>query len=215
MTPPLLHTWKEQRLWLTAARCIYWEEERTLIASDLHLGKTGHFRKAGIAVPQSVYKEDLQRLLQLIGHFRAERLLVVGDFFHSRENAELNLFSRWRSDVAHVRFTLVRGNHDILKGSWYADNDIEVVEGSLSMPPFSFVHEPGAAGDGTYAFCGHLHPGIFLRGGGKQSLSLPCYYFGKEFCILPAFSRFTGLALIRPERGDRIFAIADNNLIAL
>ncbi len=64
-------------------RCLYWEEERSLILSDLHFGKTGHFRKAGIAVPQSVYREDLLRLLSLIQYFQPRQLLVVGDLFHS------------------------------------------------------------------------------------------------------------------------------------
>ena len=30
---------------------MFWEEEKALIVSDLHFGKTGHFRKSGIAVP--------------------------------------------------------------------------------------------------------------------------------------------------------------------
>ena len=63
MNPPVLYQLCDQKLWLSAERCIFWEEQSALIVSDLHLGKTGHFRKAGIAVPQSVFKEDLQHLL--------------------------------------------------------------------------------------------------------------------------------------------------------
>ena len=60
---------KDQQLCLSSDRSIYWEEEKALVVSDLHIGKTGHFRKAGIAVPQSVFKEDLQRLVSLIQYF--------------------------------------------------------------------------------------------------------------------------------------------------
>jgi metallophosphoesterase superfamily enzyme len=54
-----------------------------LIVSDLHFGKTGHFRKSGIAVPQSVYKKDLQRLFHQVQYFQPRKLIVVGDLFHS------------------------------------------------------------------------------------------------------------------------------------
>ncbi len=61
-----------QQFWLTTDRTMYWEEEKALIVSDLHFGKTGHFRKSGIAVPASVYKEDLQRLIVQIQYFQPE-----------------------------------------------------------------------------------------------------------------------------------------------
>ena len=63
MQAPVLHKLHQQTLWLTAQRSIFWEEQKTLIVSDLHFGKTGHFRKSGIPVPQTIYKEDLQRLV--------------------------------------------------------------------------------------------------------------------------------------------------------
>ena len=81
----LLH---KQTLWLSPERCIYWEEQKALIVSDLHFGKTGHFRKSGIPVPQNIYKEDLQRLVSQIQHFNASHLIVVGDLFHSVANKE-------------------------------------------------------------------------------------------------------------------------------
>ena len=67
MVLPFSYRIKGQQLWLSADRCIFWEEEKALIVSDLHFGKTGHFRKSGIAIPPSVYKEDLQRLVVEFG----------------------------------------------------------------------------------------------------------------------------------------------------
>jgi metallophosphoesterase superfamily enzyme len=49
---------KQQTLWLSPERCLFWEEDKSLIISDIHLGKSGHFRKAGIGIPQAVFKED-------------------------------------------------------------------------------------------------------------------------------------------------------------
>ncbi len=69
-----------------------------LLLSDLHFGKTGHFRKEGIAVPQAIYKEDLQRLVTQIQFFKPQQVVVIGDMFHSHANKELDLFKKWRND---------------------------------------------------------------------------------------------------------------------
>src|ERR1700744_2358737 len=124
MQPAFPYRLRGQQLWLSPHRCLYWEEERSLILSDLHFGKTGHFRKAGIAVPQSVYREDLLRLLSLIQYFQPRQLLVVGDFFHSRKKKELSLFRRWREDFPHLGIRLILGNHDILQDNWYEEAGI-------------------------------------------------------------------------------------------
>jgi hypothetical protein len=43
-------------------------------------------------------------------------------------------------------------------------------------------------------------------------MTLPCFYFGKDQGILPAFGSFTGMALIAPQKDDRIFVIAENKI---
>src|SRR3954467_15040123 len=107
MQAPLLYKLHEQNLWLSAQRSIFWEEQKALIVSDLHFGKTGHFRKSGIAVPQSVFKEDIQRLVAQIQFFKPSVLLVVGDMFHSHANKELELFEKWRDDFSHLNIRLI------------------------------------------------------------------------------------------------------------
>ncbi|HEY1022611.1 MAG TPA: metallophosphoesterase, partial [Flavisolibacter sp.] len=119
MQAPLLHKIHGQNLWLSAQRSLFWEEEKALVVSDLHFGKTGHFRKSGIAVPQTVYKEDMQRLVSLLHYFKPSQLIVVGDFFHSSANIELDWFKRWRENFSALKITLVKGNHDILTDAWY------------------------------------------------------------------------------------------------
>ncbi|HET6255213.1 MAG TPA: ligase-associated DNA damage response endonuclease PdeM [Puia sp.] len=220
MQPAFPYHLRSQQLWLSPHRCIYWEEERSLVLSDLHFGKTGHFRKAGIAVPQSIYREDLLRLLSLIQYFQPKQLLIVGDLFHSRENKELELFLRWRNDFPDLGMRLVLGNHDILHAGWYAKAGIVVNEGVLRMGGFAFVHDIGdveeseAGGEmgedsagAPYYFSGHLHPGIRISGLGKQSLQFPCFYFGERYAILPAFGRFTGMVSIDPGAESNVFAI--------
>lgn len=215
MKAPVSHKIKQQTFWLSAQRTIFWEEQKTLILSDLHLGKTGHFRKAGIAVPQAVYKEDLQRLLNLLHYFSPTQLIIVGDLFHSHANLELELFKRWRNNFPHLNIQLVKGNHDILKKDWYADCAIHVIEDTLTIERFSFTHDQCDVAGAEYSFCGHIHPGIMLNGLGKQTLRFPCFYFTAEHCILPAFGKFTGLATVQPSKKDVVYAIVEDEVFKL
>jgi DNA ligase-associated metallophosphoesterase len=208
MQPPFSYRIKEQQLWLSPERCIFWEEEKALVLSDLHFGKTGHFRKSGIAVPASVYKEDLHRLLTQIQYFQPKQLLIVGDLFHSLENKELELFRRWREDLSHLTVRLIKGNHDILEEGWYGEAGILVHKDLLEIGAFGFIHDITESNHcSAYCFSGHIHPGVWISGMGKQALRFPCFYFGEGYAVLPAFSRFTGTASINAAPGSNVFAI--------
>lgn len=215
MHPPLKHIIHNQTLWLSAGRVIFWEEENALILADLHFGKTGHFRKAGIGVPQTVYKEDLQRLIALIQFFKPVKLIVVGDMFHSRSNTELELFKKWRNDLPALGVHLVKGNHDILQQQWYDQAAIMVHSDRLTIKNFIFMHDAGGIDivpSGAYFFCGHIHPGIRIDGVARQSLHFPCFHFASMGCTLPAFSKFTGMINVRRNTADKVFAIAEGKV---
>jgi uncharacterized protein len=218
LSAPLRFIFKNQTLWLSDARCIFWEEEKILIVSDLHFGKSGHFRKSGIGIPQNIFKEDLQRLFAEIQFFKPKILLVAGDMFHSSANKELDFFTKWRKDISQIDFYLVRGNHDILSKKFYTEANIRVFENKMSIGNFCFTHDIGASCDDAenlFTFSGHIHPGIRLNGAGNQSLMLPCFYFSKEYAVLPAFSAFTGLAKIKPAKSDHVFALVENSVIKI
>ncbi len=244
---PVHHTIYGNTFWLLAQKALYWEEQKTVILSDLHLGKTGHFRKEGIAVPQGVYKNDLHRLFDIIQQYKPDQLIIAGDMFHSKMNREVDLFTRWRKDVSQLYIHLIKGNHDILHDDNYAQADIKVTDCSFAMERFCFVHDindvdfetstvnsqsangktekvktikkPGTSVNHNvqekqhYYFSGHIHPGVVLRTGTRQSVCLPCYYFGKDYAVLPAFSAFTGVYPVTPKKGDCVFAVIKDNVM--
>ena len=221
MKTPLPHIIRQQTLWISPERCIFWEEANTLIVADLHLGKSGHFRKEGIGIPQSVYKADLQRLMAQLYLYKADRLIIAGDFTHSTANKELDLFLRWRKDFSSLHIDLVKGNHDILEADWYKSAAILVHEWKMHTGPFLFLHDLKAEKDLSpeekkgYRFAGHLHPAVSLKGKGRQSLRFPCFYFTTEYAVLPAFSRFTGGYNVQPSKNELIFALVDDGIMRL
>jgi DNA ligase-associated metallophosphoesterase len=221
MQNPIPHIIHKNTFWVSSERCLFWEEQNTLIVADLHLGKTGHFRKAGIAVPQSIYKADLQRLIAQLYFFKVDRLIIVGDFTHSTANKELDLFIKWRKDFSLLHIDLVKGNHDILQDQWYSESEITTHENHLLIEKFCFRHEDKRKKNTdvnikpVYTFSGHLHPGISIKGMGRQKLVFPCFYFAKEYCVLPAFSRFTGTFKVKPEEDEIAYAITDSGIIKL
>ncbi len=218
MNAPILYQIQDQQCWLSTERAIFWENQSSLILSDTHFGKTGHFRKNGIGVPQAVFHEDLQRMMDLLSFFKPVRLVVVGDLFHSAANLELDLFAKWRSDFNQLEMILVKGNHDILAEHWYQAHQIKVEKAVYQLGPFQFTHDPMHTTDTHetgFLFSGHLHPGVSLSGMGKQNLHFPCFYFNKTSCILPAFSRFSGTATVKKKKDNTIFAIVNQQLIEI
>jgi len=216
---PFPFKFRQQTLWLSPARCIFWEEESALILSDLHFGKSGHFRKSGISIPQSIFKDDLQKLFSQIQFFKPQKLFIAGDMFHSSANKEIDLFLKWRNDIPNIDFCLIKGNHDILSKNFYKDAGIKIFESKLAIKNFCFVHDINSSCDNEneklFTFSGHIHPGIKLEGAGKQSIMLPCFYFGKKYAVLPAFSAFTGMAKIKPLKGDKVFALLKNEILPM
>jgi len=206
-----------QNLLLLPEKAIYWLQEETLIVTDIHLGKVGHFRKAGIAIPKSLEQDDLALLSDLIYRFNPKCILFLGDLFHSDLNNDWDWLVLWRSLFSHIQITLVLGNHDILNRKFYTDLNFNLCH-FLDAGPFRFSHEPLKKNElnlvSNYILCGHIHPGVLLEGAGRQTLSLPCFHFGKHQAILPAFGKFTGKVKMKNLEGDRIFAILKDKIVA-
>lgn len=183
----------DEVLTITNQRVLFWEVQKSLILSDLHIGKSAHFQKSGIPIPSSILQEDLSRISQLIQHFNADKLIVVGDLFHAGYNKDLDKFKIWLSQFPHLKLQLIKGNHDRLKQSVYDDFNIEVHQHKFEINNLKFVHDFVEIDSNYFTISGHTHPGVFIKGKGKQRIKLPCFQVTQYQLILPAFSLFTGL----------------------
>ena len=126
---------------LLPERALFWQNRQTLVLSDLHVGKGMHFRKAGVPIPQQVFRQDLERLTRLIYDFNPQQLLILGDMFHSDRNNEVNLFDVWRAGFQQLDLLLIKGNHDIMPLHTYTDAGIRVHD-HLLVDGLLFTHEP-------------------------------------------------------------------------
>jgi DNA ligase-associated metallophosphoesterase len=203
---------------LLAERALFWPRAATLVVADLHWGKAATFRAAGIPVPVGATSDDLSRLDAALFRTCARRLVVLGDLFHAKAGriatqtlAELR---RWRALRDELEIMLVRGNHDRHAGDPPGDLRINCVNAPAFVPPFVLRHEPAPSSEG-YTLAGHLHPGIVLTGRALQRERLPCFWLTPRGAVLPAFGSFTGSVSVVPGPEDRVFVIADQEVIGV
>lgn len=194
-----------QQLALLPEKAIYWENQKTLLIADPHFGKVTHFRKAGIAIPGQAAHKNLTILGRLLKTHKPEKVIFLGDLFHSEMNIEWMMFKELLKEFSNIEFILVQGNHDILHEYSYQNSSLNVLP-EFNLGPYNFTHEPKEHHK-LYNLSGHLHPGVRMQGKGRQSMRFPCFYFGSKLGILPAFGEFTGLHIISAKKDDTVFII--------
>lgn len=204
----------ETRFQLDADKYIFLPAEHTLIIADPHFTKETHFRKHGIAIPPGLMQRDLKRVELAVAKYAAQRIIFLGDMFHSESNEAMNAFLQWRSKQT-VAMDLVVGNHDILEKTWYSEADIRCFADVLHINELVLSHDRIEVGEEQYNLHGHIHPVAILSGKAKQSMRLPCFWFGKQHGVLPSFGTFTGGHAIAPAKNDKVFVIAEGKVIPL
>lgn len=194
-------------------KAVSWPEREILLLADLHVGKINHFRRSGIPLPVKANDRNLELLIELVEATKPKRIICLGDLFHSHYNPEWEVFGEVVKHFRHISFELVLGNHDIMSDIQYSRKGIQL-HNELRIGPFIFTHHPMEEIEaGAYNLAGHIHPGVNLRGKGRQSVTLPCFYFGSHSGLLPAFGMFTGMARIQPRKNDKVFIIIENKIM--
>lgn len=199
-----------QNFILTNQRAMYWSDQSALIISDLHLGKTAHFRKNGIALPASIIQQDLNRLTLLISHFKAQKLIIVGDFLHAGKNSEISLFHEFKSQLLDLDIILIKGNHDRVSKKRIIDWGIYSVYDTYELGEILFSHEEVETTN-KFVISGHLHPGVSLYNS-NMKMKFPCYIVTGQQLILPAFSKFTGLNTRNHPKNSKYYFFSDEGI---
>lgn len=208
-------SWHSHSFTLLPERIVVWASRRTLIAADPHFGKAEAFRGAGVFIPGGTTEATLARLSAAIERTRALRLIILGDLLHAIESQNQDLFDTmraWHDHHPSLEIVNVRGNHDRRAGDPPEDLRIACVDSGWRDAKFAFTHEPVDRLDAP-TFAGHIHPRIGVRDIDGTSLRAPCFWFGERRAIVPALGAFTGTTLIRPNPGDRVFAVLPESVV--
>ncbi len=196
---------------LCPEKCLLRKRDNCLIIADVHLGKSAHFRKAGIGVPSQIATEEIKKLIAVIEKYNAAKIIFLGDLFHSSYNKSVDLLQQIIDNEVHREFILVQGNHDIMRKELYEGIGISVVD-FIEDNGILYTHDK-VEKEGFYNIFGHIHPGVILVAKAQQSLRLPCFFINPEYAILPAFGLFTGLAIQQTTSLDQVYIIAENQVM--
>lgn len=201
-----------EKLVLLPEKAILWPRENALILSDMHWGKTAHFRKNGIAIPRGSELADEKRLNNLVNKHSVSRLIIAGDMFHSSDNNDVSAFRSWKEKHSDIQVDLIIGNHDILDIEKYTDWGINIYPEFFDNDTFCIAHDELLK---TPKFCihGHIHPAIRISGNGRNSLKLDCFCVDEHRLILPAFGSFTGSKSVEPTNHKHIYVIAGTEVV--
>jgi len=201
---------RQETFTLTNQRALFWEEQKALILSDLHIGKTAHFRKNGIALANQIMKNDLERLSILIEYFKPEKFIVVGDLLHAGDNSDVDEFCSWRNQYNDLQFHLIEGNHDRISKKLEAKLCLNFKSELLEIDDFMLIHDFEKKHP-KFQITGHIHPGFVINSAVKK-IKLPCFVVTENQLLLPAFSEFTGLDTKNLPKKGKFYVFTDTEI---
>lgn len=179
---------------------LFWEEQRLLVVSDLHLEKGSSFATRGVLLPPYDTAATLGRLAAVIMRHDPRMVIALGDSFHDR-SAHQRLSASDREALVALQarrdWIWIAGNHDPALPSSLGG----VVATEVAIGQIVFRHEPtGAVGE----IAGHLHPKARVSTRGR-SVERRCFACDGERAVMPAFGAYTGGLNIRDAAFAKIF----------
>jgi len=214
---------------LLAPGGVYDTTTETLLVADTHFGKDATFRHHSIPVPAGSNASTIRKIQSMISKHTVSRLIILGDMFHDRTSLATETRDRLDPFFAkhqNIDSFLVPGNHDTGINALPKHWNIRVIETGSYLDGITLSHYPHTTenplqsitknndtADHIYLnLCGHLHPAIRI-GSAIDQVKLPCFLFRDGNLILPAIGDFTGTHTIKPRRSDRVWVVAEDEII--
>jgi len=183
---------------------LFWDEQRLLVVSDLHLEKGSSFAARGVLLPPYDTVATLSRLSAVVARHDPRMVIALGDSFHDHQaHRRLSKNDREALSALQARreWIWISGNHDPALPSDLGG----IVATEVAIGPIHFRHEPtGAFGE----IAGHLHPKARVATRGR-AMERRCFASDGERAVMPAFGAYAGGLSIRDAAFAKIFASLD------
>lgn len=171
-----------------ASGALWLPEARTLVVSDLHLGKAErNARRGGGLWPPYENEATLERLEAEVAALAPRTLVALGDSFDDSACADA-LAEADRQRIGALaegrRLIWITGNHDPAPNGLPGEGMPELQLGPLT---FRHIADPKQAGEVS----GHYHPKASIQTKGRR-IRRKCFLLDASRVILPAFGAYTG-----------------------
>jgi DNA ligase-associated metallophosphoesterase len=202
-------------LQLLAQKAVYIEPLQTLLISDIHLGKSETFQSLGIPIANQVNQATIDRIHHLCMALKPQRLIVLGDLFHSKIGLVEEVITQWTTFVASIPATvqLIVGNHDRQLMDSLSQYGMEWTTEVMQLDRLILSHQPAPQPD-ALNICGHIHPCIRIKTR-LDNLRLPCFFLDKttNVLVLPSFGEFTGGYEMRLTKKTIAYAVLEDAIV--
>jgi DNA ligase-associated metallophosphoesterase len=194
---------------LLPQKAVIWQSQKTLLLADVHAGKASHFRNNGIPLSTDHLLSDLNRIASILEEYQLEKIIFLGDLYHSSQNIENTLIDEWLTSL-DVEVELIIGNHD----RHSIQHSVLTKKQAYAMEGIFLSHEPEE--NDYFNICGHLHPAYILSGKARLNLRLPAFYHSKKSLILPAFGSINGGNMYKDlVKKAKVVLVSNDGLIQL
>jgi DNA ligase-associated metallophosphoesterase len=200
---------------LLPEKAIYVKHLKSLLVSDIHLGKSETFQRAGIPIPNTVNTATLDRLQALCLQLQPDHLFILGDLFHSKFAFVDEVLDRWFEflESTQTNVILIIGNHDRHLTHSLDQLSIHQFTDAIQIDNLILSHEPSPQSH-HLNICGHVHPCLNIKTK-LDRLRLPCFYLDNKqhVLVLPSFGEFTGGYEVELTTSTTAYVIAEDTII--
>ncbi len=171
---------------------LFIKQNRYLVISDLHFGKSISMNNNGNVIPTYDLNETILKLKKVIKKYKPLKVISLGDNFHDKYSIlQLNndFLKQLKSITKIVQFIWIYGNHDedLMKKDKISGKFIK----NYREKELFFTHIKRKINDCFFEFSGHFHPKTCVLINNSR-FYYKCFVLGRNFCILPSFGSYTG-----------------------
>lgn len=178
------------RATLDASGALYWEAERTLVVSDLHLETGSSYARTGQMLPPYDSAITLARLAEAVEFYAPRQIIALGDSFHDPFGPE-RLAVRERDMLLALarrhEMIWITGNHDRDCAEAFGGRALD----SYTLSGVTFRHIPSAGAPAEPEVAGHLHPAASIEVRGR-AIRRRAFIGCARRLVMPAFGCLTG-----------------------